>query len=191
MTVETMAAFARRLGVQKSYVHRMKTEGRLVLTEDGRVDVEKSLQRLHDTGGARPDVAERNAEKRGRPIHGQPNAVGEGGEPGRSTGLEGIGNSYQDARAVKEKYLALQVKLEYERQVGNLIPREDVDHVLKAVGASIRAKHDVLADQLAPIVAPVTDMNEVHALLAEKFREVLAAVADDLRRAEEVLVEHR
>jgi hypothetical protein len=37
-----------------------------------------------------------------------------------------------------------------------------------------------------PLVAPVTDMDEVHALLAEHMRGILAAVADEMNRAAQI-----
>lgn len=180
MTVVTRSEFARLMGVNKGTVTRWAQGGKLVLAS-GLVDVEASRQRLADTGGARPDVAERHAEARGAAVPiGRPEAP-----PAPSdSGSDKIGSSYQAARAVKEKYAALAAKLDYEKSVGNLIPKEDVDAALKAMGASVRARLDVLADQLAPVVAPVVEMDEVHALLAEHFRAVLAGIADDLARME-------
>ena len=66
--IESKAAFARRLGVNKSTVTRAAEAGRIVLTPRGQVEVEKSLERWHATKGARSDVAARHAEKRGADI---------------------------------------------------------------------------------------------------------------------------
>jgi phage terminase Nu1 subunit (DNA packaging protein) len=180
MSVVSRAEFARLMGVNKSTVTRWAEKGQIV-TVSGQVDVEASRARLQETGGARPDVADRHAQERGQ-------EVGAGGTaqsaPPPAQSDDRVGNSYQAARAVKEKYNALQAKLEYERQMGNLIPKEDVDSALKALGASVRARLDVLADQLAPVVAPVTDLDEVHAVLAEHHRAVLAGISDDLARQE-------
>ena len=181
MTTVTRAEFARLQGVNKSTVTRWAEKGQIV-TASGMVDVEASRQRLAETGGARPDVAERHAAERGAAVK-----VGAGDTapaPMAAQADDRVGNSYQAARAVKEKYNALQAKLEYERQMGNLIPKEDVDAALKALGASVRARLDVLADQLAPVVAPVADLDEVHAVLSEHFRAVLAGISDDLARHE-------
>lgn len=185
MTTESRAAFARRLGVNRSTVTRWAETGRVVLAGDA-VEIAASLQKLKDTGGARPDVAERHAAGRAAA------KVGAGdtppvAPPRETTSGDSVGNSYQTARAVKEKYNALQAKLDYERQLGNLIPKEDVDLALATMGAAVRSRLDVLADQIAPIVAPVTDLNEVHALLSEQHRLVLAGIADDLQRQEAAL----
>jgi len=179
MTTETQAEFARRLKVNRSTINRWAGTGRVVMDGD-RVDVERSLEMIERTSGARPDVADRHAAARGSPLR----VSDGGGPPAADPAADKIGSSYQTARAVKEKYNALAAKLDYERSVGSLIPKEDVDAALKAMGASVRARLDVLADQLAPVVAPVVEMDEVHALLAEHFRAVLAGIAGDLQRME-------
>lgn len=187
MTLETRADFARRLGVNRSTITRWVDTGRVVLS-GAMIDVEASQQLLADTGGARPDVADRHAAERAAKVGAggtaPPTATPPASPPGDSSGrADGVGNSYQAARAVKEKYAALHSKLEYEQALGNLIPKADVDLALRNFGASVRARLDVLPDQLAPLLAPVTDLDEIHALLAEHARGILLAVADDMGRA--------
>lgn len=181
MNAVSRAEFARLMGVNKSTVTRWAEKGQIVV-ESGQVNVEASRERLRETGGARPDVADRHAAERGQKV-GAGETAQAAQPPAAAQPDDRVGNSYQAARAVKEKYNALQSKLEYERQSGNLIPKEDVDAALKALGASVRAKLDVLPDQLAPLLAPVADLDEVHAILAEHCRGLLAAVADELGRA--------
>lgn len=186
MSLETRADFARRLGVNRSTITRWVETGRVVLS-GALIDVEASQQRLAETGGARPDVAERHAAERAA----KGATVGAGDTPppaappasDAASRADGVGNSYQAARAVKEKYAALHAKLEYEQALGNLIPKGDVDLALRSFAASVRAKLDVLPDQISPLVAPVSDLDEVHALLAEHCRGILSAVADDMGRA--------
>jgi len=179
MATETRAAFARRMNVTNQAVTKWAAQGRIVI--DGKhVDVEKSIQLLRETSGARPDLEERNAADKAARL------AEKAGSDGRAAtnASDSIGNSYQAARAVKEKYNALQAKLEYERQAGNLIPREDVDFALNAIGAAVRARLEVMADQIGPILAPINDLDEVHAVLSEHLRGVLASIADDLHHQE-------
>jgi hypothetical protein len=61
----TQAAFARLRGVAKSHVTKLKQTGRLVMTPAGMVDVAASDVLIAQTGGLRPDVAERLAQDRG------------------------------------------------------------------------------------------------------------------------------
>lgn len=149
-TTATQADFARLMGVNRSTVTRTwKQAGRLVMVGD-LVDVEASRARILATADlARSDVAERHAAERGA-------AVGQGVEavkvgagdtatarpeapPPTTPAIDHIGNSYQAARAVKEKYAALSAKAEYERLIGDLLPRQDVNQALDDLVATIRS----------------------------------------------------
>lgn len=190
MILETRAQFARRLGVSRSIITKWVADGRIVLSGD-MIDVEASQKRLEETGGGRPDVAARHAaeraEKRALPVSTTPPPPASPAASADSTVSDGIGNSYQAARAVKEKYLALTAKQNYEAAARHLIPREDVDATLMALGATMRARVEAMPDQLTPIVAPPTDFDEVHAINSEAARALLAGMADDLDRARKAL----
>lgn len=54
----TRTAFARELGVSKSYITKLAQAGRLVLTADGLVDGAASKQRIQATAGAPERMAE-------------------------------------------------------------------------------------------------------------------------------------
>jgi hypothetical protein len=190
----TQAEFAKAQGWNRSTVTRLKQAGRLVM--DGKlVDPVASLVRIRDTGGMRFDVAERHAEQRAQqdgqnatvvPSAGTGEGEGQGaapiGQPAPDLAVSG-GERRADAQARKESALADMAEMDVRQKRGELIPRDDVDAALRSFGASVRAKLDVLPDQLAPLVAPVADMDEIHALLAEHCRSILSAVADDMSRA--------
>lgn len=188
----TQAGFAHFMGWHRSTVTRLKQAGRLVM-QGSRVDVAASLARIEETGGMRFDVAERHASQRLQqetqktavaPSAGVGTTEGQGAGPNTAPPPDAVtGERRSDAQARKEAALADKAEMEVQQMRGNLIPREDVDAALRAFGASVRAKLDVLPDQIAPLVAPVTDMDEVHALLAEHARGILSAVADEMSRA--------
>ena len=90
--------------------------------------------------------------------------------------------SYQAARAVKEKYAALKARADYEQQIGDLIAREDVDASMKFIGASIRSQMEVFPDQIAPIVAPLSNLDEVHTALSNACRNVLEQLGISIER---------
>lgn len=178
MTTCTQAEFARLMGVNRSTVTRTwKQAGRLVMVGD-QVDVEASRERIRGTADpTRVDVAERHAAAR----------APEASAPSAAPADDRVGNSYQAARAIKEKYAALSAKADYERQIAHLIPREDVDAALRHLGAAVRSAMDVFPDQTAPLVAPLVSMDEVHALLAEACRSVLQGIDDALARQQAAL----
>lgn len=187
MTGVSQIQFAHLMGVSRSWVTKLKQDGRLVLTPDGKVDVDASRARMAATGGDRPDVAERFAsERKTGPALAAPAARRESPAPSAG-GEDKIGSSYQAARAVKEKYAALAAKASYEQQIGNLIPREDVDAAFRFLGGAVRAAIDVYPDQTAPMVAPVTDLAEVHEILTQSCREVLASIGEVIERQTKAL----
>jgi len=194
MTTVTQAEFARIMGVARSTVSRTwKKAGRLVMAGD-LVDVDASRQRLRETSGGRDDVSARHAANRGAEIPvAQPdeeNAPAAKSAPPADTGKQPRGvESRADAQARKESAAADLMEIELAQKRGDLIPKEDVDAALKAFGAAVRAALDVFPDQTAPLVAPVIDMDEVHALLSESCRNVLAMVADHLHNQERAAAE--
>jgi len=182
MILETRAQFARRLGVARSLITKWVADGRIVLFDD-MIDVEASQQRIKDTVGNRPDVAARHAVNRaaGKQIAAQaPTPAATENEIGR-------GGTRVDHQTRKEAALADKAEMEVQQMRGNLIPREDVDATLMALGATMRARVEAMPNQLTPIVAPPTDFDEVHALNSEAARALLAGMADDLDRARKAL----
>lgn len=185
-TPETLGKreFATMLGQHPSHVTKMLNEGRLVMEGSGikaRVRVAESLERIAQTGGGRPDEAIRQAHNRAA-------KASAGKDTTSDNQAEKIGNNYQAARAVREKYAALKAKAEYETLIGNLIPREDVDAALRFVGATIRSLMDVFPDQQAPILCAVSDIHEVNALLTEACRNVLVDIGSAIERQTQAVI---
>lgn len=188
--IETKAAFARRLNVHKSQITRAAQAGRLVLLADGMVDVEASVERWYATKAGRDDVSARHAANR----RGGGSEAGAGGESGANglqsipatgaTGAatDGLLETRAAAQARKESAGADLLELERAQKLGALISREDCDAAMKFIGAALRAALDVMPDQTAPLVAPITALDQVHEVLADAARSVLAAVGDAIER---------
>ena len=195
----TRAEFARRMGVNRSTVTRWAEHGRLVLLTDGSVDAEASRLRIAQTSGGRDDVAARHAAA--RPQGGPQDApAGQGGTasttPPVDNALEGRNpprlpgvETRAEAQARKEALAADLLELELAEKRRSLLPADDAQAAFRAIGAAVRAALDVLPDQTAPLVAPVTDLDECHALLADACRNALSAVGAALERAKSELKE--
>lgn len=166
MTAVTQSEFARLEGKSRSYITALKNAGRLVMTDDGMVDVEASRSRIAGTSDPnRDDVAQRWAQTR------QPSAPAE-------SPADKIGNSYQAARAVKEKFAAMQAKLDYEKAIGKVVEKSDVDAAVADVVTAFRQRLENLPHRTAPeLVGKDLDAirailkQEVHGALAEMERE--------------------
>ena len=175
MTTATQSEFAAILGKDKSYVTRLKQAGRLVLTAEGLVDVEKSQALIAAT--ADPS---RVAATEGRQVDSAPP------RQAAAPGSDAIGNSYQTAKAVNEKYKALTAKLEYEKASGKLVDAGEVALFAADLAATFRGALEVLPDRLAPELVPLSETEVVRAVLVESFEQVLTDLADKIKKWGEV-----
>lgn len=160
------AEFARLMGVHPSYVTRLKQSGRLVLDEDGTVNVEASRLRILETSDPnRDDVAARHAAARG----GMGGGAADAPVPG----------SYQAARARKEKYLALQAQLDYERAAGKLIDRVAVERAVAGAVTLFRQRLENLPHRTAPLLISKT-LDEIRGVLRDEVRSAFAELEREL-----------
>lgn len=153
-TVGSQAEFARANGWEKSYVTKLKQAGRIVMTADGLVDFEASLARIKATSGA-PERA--------------------------APAVQGV--EFAKAQDRERFYSAELKRLEYEREVGRLIVRADVEAVVADMATVYRSGVESLSDRLpAQIAALGADESRIRALLADEGEQLLRRVADRFSR---------
>lgn len=167
-----------------------------MLTKDGRVRVKQSLDLIDQTAGRRNDVAVRHAENRTTTKQ-ESNQVEEQQPSGmqekpkvktvKSRGAQqdelkeaNIAKAMAESRRVQA--LADKEEMERDKLAGSLIPRDEVDAAMKFIGAQIWALADVYADQTAPLVAPITDLNEVHEILSESRKTELMQLGEAIQK---------
>lgn len=178
-TIGSFAAFARWLGVAKSRITELHQAERLALTPDGRrVRFEASKVRIAETespahdgvrarhAAAREAVAGQGTAQPSPPPGSAPN-IGDGGQ-------DRVGSSYQQSRAVRERFLALQAKLEYERNIGNLLDAAGVESALASAVTQLRGRLESLPVFLGPQVASESQESRCVALLREAVEEALS-----------------
>lgn len=102
-----------------------------------------------------------------------------GSEPAESPSLasqppRGVAgaDTLADARALKEKYLALMAKLEYELESGQLIEAESAKRAAFSAARKARDMLLTVADRLAPVVAGLADQFECHRVITAEVRRV-------------------
>jgi hypothetical protein len=181
--------FADYLGKAPSYVTKLKADGRLVMTPDGKkVDVAASLRLIEQTTGSRVDVSDRwKAARASRTPAAEGNDAGNAEKTpqrpmAQADAADKIGSSLQAARAVKEKYAAMTAKVEYEKLIGELENRDDVHADLRSIGSILRSAMDVFPDQTAPLVVATSDLHEIHRILTENCNWVLHLVAAEIMK---------
>lgn len=181
MTTETRAAFARRLGWNRSSVTRAVQDGRVVLADD-LVDVEASLARIEALASPAPHhrahAAQLEEDRAGR----KPD---EEADKPASENLAELNLRLKRAEADKREHEADIARMEREQRAGNLLPRDIVDFALSDYAATLRGLLENRADRLAPVLYPMQTMEEVHAALAEADESLLNEMADLMKRKAE------
>jgi transcriptional regulator with XRE-family HTH domain len=108
--------FAKHIGVNKSYITQLKQEGRLVFSENGKVDVEASLIKIKETADPnRDDVSTRHAEKRTAivELEVKPKKIAKQKSSSEVT--------FSEARAKEQHYKSLQAELEYQKAISEVV----------------------------------------------------------------------
>lgn len=145
----TQAEFARLQGWSKSYVTKLKGEGRLLITPGGLVDVQASIARIKATTGADARAADTV-----------------------------MGPTFRDAKDRNEHYQAELSRLKFEREIGALRDAADVAAVVADVATTLRTRLESWPDRLAaPLAALGGDEARIRAELADHVHAALAELS--------------
>lgn len=186
MTLETKADFARRMKshmgreVNRATVTRWADSGRIVMDGD-RVNVEASIAQLGGTQGDRQDVTDRHAQEAaeksttGRNTPDTP-------QPSADLSME----KARRVRAVAEariRHAEAEIReMERDKAAGKLIDKDVVDFVLNDFGATLRSTMENFAGRMAPVVYPLSTLEETYAALNEAAERVLEEISDAMKR---------
>ena len=184
MTALTQSAFARHLGVDRAHVSRLKKTGRLVMTPDGeRVLVAESEARIAATADpGKVAVAERHAAKRAgqaAAVDGQKVAKTEV-EMSPEAVAEKTAMTYQQARAVKERYNALQAKADYEKFTGKLVEYDLARSAGAELGILFRTALERWPDTVAPMLVNLND-REIRIILIDQVENILVEIVERMK----------
>lgn len=159
------------------------------MLDDGSVDVEASLKLIADTETpSHVGVGDRHQQEREQKSFGSntstPFDAAQGKPLSTSQDRQQLddmggraGSAYQQARAMKEKYLAMQAKISYEKEVGILLVASDVRFAIADGDAIIRNRLESLPDILAPQLAAETDEQKIRNMLADQIETLLGELS--------------
>ena len=173
-----------------SYINELEKTGRAVRAPDGKLWLKLESLAAYRAGKdpSKQGVADRHAAARAATP--PPYDAGSQDEPApRAQPTErdaAIGSSYQQARAVKEKFFALEAKRAYEVAIGTLRDAREVEGLVATAMVEIRQRLENLATSIAPIVAAQADEAAVRATLREAFEHTLKSAShhfDQLKKA--------
>lgn len=168
--------FAEIIGVDRSYVTKLKKQDRLVVDDDGLIDVDASIQRIKDTADPnRGDVVTRWKKERGN----QTPVVSQELPPELSPELQDDGapedHSYQRARAKKEHFLAERARIDYLREIGELVPILDMRQAVADVVTTFRQTLEQLPYRTGPELVG-KDLDAIRATLKQDIHAALAGM---------------
>jgi len=173
-----------------SYINELEKTGRAVRAPDGKHWLKAESLAAYRAGKdpSKQGVADRHAAARVAapppPDAGSPDEPPPRAQPTERDAA--IGSSYQQARAVKEKFFALEAKRAYEVAIGTLRDAREVEGLVATAMVEIRQRLENLATSIAPIVAAQADEAAVRATLREAFEHTLKSAShhfDQLKKA--------
>lgn len=189
MTHLTKSEFAARRGWSKSYVSKLASQDRLVLSEDGKVDLEATEALLAESADpSKAAVAARHSENRvERDVRSQLQPTDDTPTVLPAVQAPAKGRDFQAARAHREYYLAQLAEAEFHKVQGTLVERKPVEDAAFAAGRGLRDQMFGLAPQLAAELVGMTDPWDIEKHLTDTFRRVFTDAAKmnhaDLERA--------
>lgn len=171
--IVNQSKFAKIIGVDRSYVTRLKKHDRLVLDDDGYVLVEESIQRIKDTADPnRDDVVSRWQSERvpqAPVVPVQPTEL----PPELAEDDSPEEHSYQRARAKKEHFLAERARVDYLRDIGELVPIADMRAAVADVVTAFRQTLEQLPHRTGPELIG-KDLDGIRATLKQDIRAALS-----------------
>ena len=178
-----------------SYVNELEKTGRAVRAPDGKLWLKAESLAAYRAGRdpSKQGVADRHAAARAATLPTtEPDAddaiapqPGPGAAQQNAARPDQIGSSYQQARAVKEKFFALEAKRAYEVAIGTLRDAREVEGLVATAMVEIRQRLENLATSIAPVVAAQADEAAVRATLRDAFEHTLKSAShhfDQLRK---------
>jgi hypothetical protein len=190
MTLEKKSEFARRQGVSGARVSQWIAAG-LVVVSEGRVDIEASeaklsLYRDKTDGRAKKSAALKPGKvKRAKSL--KPPKARDGETPeqaaDRILSESGAAMSFEEAKRVKENYLALLNQLEYDQKSGAVVA---VAEIVRTVGdeyARVRTRLLSIPAERAPEVHRLKTVAEVQDALHGAIVQALEELTHDGTRS--------
>lgn len=196
MTTCTKAEYAQRKGVSRPAISQAIRAGRVVVVEDGRVDVEAS-DRVWDAKTDTLQSLRANAPKRraqalaDEPHRSQPPADRSGQGAGGSepaAPLSRVIYDFESARAKRETHAANIAEMEERKRAGELCETSAVLMTMTTIGSNFRTALERVADKLADRVAAEADPHACHQIISAEITQALEQLAKDCEAASRDLV---
>lgn len=173
MELLSKSEFAARMGWSKPYVSKLAKQERLVLAEDGRVDIAATQALLKDSADpSKTGVADRHQRDRVEKGVGA-HVVADAPVTAPVLEVPAAGFDFQKSRAQREFYLAALAENEARKSSGELVERQAVENAAFATGRMLRDLLLGLPKQISPGLSAINDPWELERQLTTHLRRVL------------------
>lgn len=186
----TRAELAALIGARSpSYINELEKSGRALRAPDGKAWLKAESLAAYRAGRdpSKQGVVDRWAAERAASAPQGASATDDGTDtpteaferPSAPTrpATDAVGSTYQQARAVKEKFFALEAKRAYEVNIGSLRDAKEVEGIVATAMTEIRLRLQNLAVSLAPVIAAQSDEAQARATLADAFEHTLRSAS--------------
>lgn len=188
MTLVSQAAFSKICNTSRKTVTAWKQGGKLVM-EDGLVNVEATearMKKYRSTGSPVVTLPE-NSVTQGRKGNKKGNNSSVTIEPGerpeeaavRVLISGGADMTLEEAKRVKENYLALLNQLQYDKESGLVVLVSDVARAVGEEYAKARTRLLAIPSELAPRLLRIRTAPEMQAALGDAIHEALEELSRD------------
>jgi phage terminase Nu1 subunit (DNA packaging protein) len=185
MALINQAGFAEMHGVSRKTVTGWKTRGWLVL-EGGQVDVEASNALLvkHRPGGIQAATSAPVGNTPGNTGNKPPRVTADEGESLEDAAHRAAARSEEvltldEARLMKEKYLAFLNRLEYDKESGLVVESAVVAQAVGAEYARVRTRLLSIPAEQAPYLHRLKTVTEVQDALQQMITDALEELTKD------------
>ena len=171
--------FCKLMGVTKGRGSQWKKAGMLVFNDDGLVLVDESRAQLD----ARLDMQKRaaaNVPPGTRPVELLP-APPATPRDSKNADERDTFAAYNQARAEKERELAISARLDRQEREGELVQRDATYRAIYDCAARSAAMVENMPDKLAKRLAAETNEDRVHEILSDFVRELRTSIATAVR----------
>lgn len=160
----SQSELARRLGVSRQYIYKLVKDGKLQRV-DGKIDFVAASETLkHLADPARP-----------RKTKGLPDALAAPSEASRAP-------TFAEAKTMKEVFNAKLARLKFEEESGKMIEKADIEDKARDIAVIVKESLLMLPNKLMEQLAVESDPREIHVMLDREIREILAEMANQIKR---------
>ncbi len=185
MPLLTQAQYAQLRGVSQPYINKLIRQGKLHTEPNGKINAEKANAELESSTGAykepapiskpTPKINKINQETHQKV---EQNIPKQSNSDTQTTNDSGRKLSYYEARAMNEIIKAKINKVEYDKLVGTVLAREEVEKTFFDAGREIRDQLGAIPERIAPIIAAETDLYRCTQILKAEIHSVLESMSN-------------